>query len=805
MGEVYAAYDPDLDRKIALKVLLADALVDDRLAQERLLREAQAIAKLSHPNVVVVHDVGTFRGKGFVAMEFVEGATLAAWLREAPRSWREIVDAFVAAARGLAAAHRAGIVHRDFKPQNVMITAEGAVRVMDFGLARRLGQAPEERVAGSSVPADAITRTGDQVGTPLFMAPEQYAGGDVDARADLFSFCVALFWALFGEHPFGSRPSTPSASAARAAAGVPPWLREVITRGLHTNPADRWPSMDALIVALGRDPARTRRRVAAVAAGVVACLAAGALVSHAVEGAHVSCDGGPARLAGVWESGDAGRRDGSRREAVRKAILTGAPVEGPRIWARFADLLDRHTAKWASEYRSACEATEVRHEQSAELFDLRIECLTDALDATRAVTGLVATGGASVVEHAIDAASDLGDFNECSDTTALHARVRLPMDPKVRARAQALRARLHDAAARAQAVDIAGARPMIADALAEARALHLCPLEAEAMLLQGDVEARLKDIHAIETFQSVVLTAERCGHDRALAEAAVGLVGLCGNQATAPQNLTLARHYADLARATLERIGGDARLETWLANNVGDMHVTMGELQLGKQDFERAIALKTKRLGPDHIDVAISKGNVGYVLSLLGEYEAAVAVDDEVSLAVRRWGDAAPVMAVIAQNRGEALLKLGRLDEAEAELQEALRYATNRGQNSAFSADMARGGLGAVLLARGRAKEAVPYLEIAVRTWGADRSVNSVDVQFALARALDAVTPGDARALTLARDAASKVAGPPDLAPRLREIEAWLAARRPGVAEGAIAATARPRRQARPLKMSLRL
>jgi serine/threonine protein kinase len=233
MGEVYAAYDPDLDRKVALKLLHdAGASGESRSSsQNRLLKEAKAIARLSDPSIVVVHDAGTYAGRVFVAMEFVDGQTLATWLGDKPRTWPEIRGVFLAAGRGLAAAHAAQIVHRDFKPQNVMVAADGAVRVMDFGLASGAGDgdapagpAPEHADFAHTA-AFALTRTGTLLGTPAYMAPEQYLGRRADARSDQFSFCVALYQALHGERPFAGD----SLSA----------LAENVTRGRLRDPSAR--------------------------------------------------------------------------------------------------------------------------------------------------------------------------------------------------------------------------------------------------------------------------------------------------------------------------------------------------------------------------------------------------------------------------------------------------------------------------------------------------------------------------------------------------------------------------------------
>ncbi|HEX4406216.1 MAG TPA: serine/threonine-protein kinase, partial [Polyangia bacterium] len=316
MGEVYAAYDPELDRKIALKILHGGG--EDEAGRARMLREAKAIARLSHPNVVVVHDAGTIAERVFIAMEFVEGRTLAAWLKEKPRHWREVRDVFLVAGQGLAAAHAAGLVHRDFKPQNVMVGQDGKVRVMDFGLAlastdsagagdpRQLDVSEPPR--GTSV---ALTRTGTLMGTPAYMAPEQFLAEAADARTDQFSYCVALHEALYGERPFAGSSLTEIAFAVSRGVLVEPaqrnrapvWLRRLVARGLQPEPARRWATMNELLAVLARDPARTRRRWLA-AAGVLMLLVAALVVQHLMARSQVAlCRGAPAELATAWELG----------------------------------------------------------------------------------------------------------------------------------------------------------------------------------------------------------------------------------------------------------------------------------------------------------------------------------------------------------------------------------------------------------------------------------------------------------------------------------------------------------------------
>ena len=288
MGVVFAAYDPQLDRKVALKLLRTGIGLGQGEARARLVREAQAIAQLSHPNVVAVYDVGASAdGDVYVAMEFVEGDTLTQWLHRWHRSWRETLDVFREAGRGLAAAHGVGLLHRDFKPDNVLVGADSRVRVTDFGLARSLvtGHADDAAAGGLGAAGPlrvTLTATGAVMGTPRYMAPEQLQGHDVSAAADQFSFCVALYEALWGQHPIaGDTAAKMVEEQARAqpppeGSGVPAWLWPVLARGLDPQPARRFPSMAALLVELAPPQPSPRRRTYIAMAAAAALVLGGA-------------------------------------------------------------------------------------------------------------------------------------------------------------------------------------------------------------------------------------------------------------------------------------------------------------------------------------------------------------------------------------------------------------------------------------------------------------------------------------------------------------------------------------------------
>ena len=292
MGVVYAAYDYDLDRKVAIKLVRETATAGTQ-GHTSMLREAQAMAKLSHPNVVQIYEVGEHDEQVFVAMEFVKGRTLTAWLGEAPRTWRESRDMFVQAGHGIAAAHAEGLVHRDFKPDNVLIGADERARVADFGLAGAAarggqGEVPRDSLARLLSLDAELSIAGAIQGTPAYMAPEQHLGGETDARSDLFAFCVALWEALAGERPFAGDTLEALAESVTSgalrpwpvAAPAPAWLQAALTRGLAVDPAARPATMDALLFDLTcdlRQPVRSRVAIVSAALGVFGLMTAAAV------------------------------------------------------------------------------------------------------------------------------------------------------------------------------------------------------------------------------------------------------------------------------------------------------------------------------------------------------------------------------------------------------------------------------------------------------------------------------------------------------------------------------------------------
>jgi len=681
MGVVYAAHDPELGRGVALKLTRSDLLsaAGAQPLQDRLLREAQSMARLTHPNVVSVHDVGRVGDQIFLAMELVEGQTVRAWLRETRRSWRQVVAVFAGAGRGLLAAHAAGILHRDFKPDNVLIGRDGRARVTDFGVARLLLASPVDapaRIEPSSAdsvtsPLDrALTGTGALLGTPLYMAPEQLLGDPVDERTDQFSFCVALWEALHGERPFaggtimelvasiagGALPEPPRAS------GVPRWLRRVVARGLAARPDDRFPSMGELLGALEAAPRRRRRRVIAAASALV--LGGAGLVGYAMAGPEPElCTGAERSFDGVW--------DAARRESVRRSFLATGVGYAPSAFAAVATRLDHHRDRWIALQTEACRATRVRGDQPEDLFRLKTICLESRRKEVRALVDLFSSADAALVETAAQAAYRLSDLNRCDDVEALSAPVPPPTDARTATEVDRIDTRVAEARARRDAGKLADALELARSASAAAGPLGYRPLEAEALQLQASIERRMGDKKAAEKSYYAALHAAEAGrHDVMEAMAWTGLVFVIGyDGAEYARGMELARH----ASAVLERLGGDAEVQATLEQALGAIEGDQGHLDPAVEHFERAARLLRSRLGDDHQSTIGALDNLALTYASQGRLDRAIALHRQV-LAIRRrtLGDDHPVVAQSLEYLGNALHSQRNYVEAERYLRQAV-------------------------------------------------------------------------------------------------------------------------------------
>jgi tetratricopeptide (TPR) repeat protein len=782
MGEVYAAYHPDLDRRIALKVV-GGAGADSAERRARLLREARAIARLSHPNVVAVHDAGAVDDRVYIAMEFVEGETVDAWLRAQPRSWQTIADVFISAARGLAAAHAAGVVHRDFKPQNVMIGRDGSVRVMDFGLARLAGEPADAMETGDLVdrrPAPAtVTKTGALVGTLAYMSPEQFRGDQLDARTDQFSFCVAFHEALYANRPalahVPGAPSVPGAPGLRGA-GVPAWLRAIVTRGLAADRRQRFPSMEQMIRALERGRTRPRRR--ALTAGVALAVALVAFGGWRVaRGSRIRCEVPADRLAAAWS----GHED-ARRQAVHRSFVASGRPSAETSWQRVSRALDDYIARWSAMYVETCEATHVRGEQSSEVLDLRMTCLNDNLDRVRALTSVFDGGDNAIIGRAVAATHDLTPISRCADLALLRTAVPLPRDQRTLETVLALRASLREAQALRDVGNFREALGRAKALQAPAAATGYGPLLAELLELMGCAAAVGEDpVGTEKTLHQALFTAEAARDDETAARVAADLVYVTGVYLNRSNEAEMWMH---LSEAILDRIGpGHERIRSWVLNNFGAVLLMHGDLERAERLARESVALKEKVLGNDHPDVALSVGTLSSILEEMGRAaEALVAADRALAILAKNGDPDSDSFARAQTTRGEALVALHRGAEAEAAFSIALRIYREHREDSAPLSSFPLHGLGAARLAQGAPDKAIPVLEEALRIREAHwpNEVIVGEAQFSLARALWEGDRDRKRSLDLAQQA-RKAFGSHRFPRREKAVIHWLAEHKPDV------------------------
>jgi len=885
MGEVYAAYDPELDRKVAVKLLRVKPGngVSRHEGRQRTLREAQAIARLSHPNVVVVFDVGTFHEQVFIAMEFVEGNTVSYWMQAATRSWQEILKVFKAAGRGLAAAHDKGLVHRDFKPDNVMVGRDNQVRVMDFGLARqvnekpgagdkagagsdgdkeRSGQGDRERsghgdrersghgdrersqhgqAAGAAPPqgqaagapqhtvviapsensrvaqvnvevpdtvvlsgppaaAEAqvhnatigmfevqLTRTGAMMGTPAYMAPEQFLGTPTDARTDQFSFCVALYEALYGERPFAGNTMYALTNNvvqgkvrdAPANATVPPWIRKILLRGLRPAANERFPSMAQLLDALDKNPVTKRRKIAAVVASAMLPAAFAVMIKQSVADHRAVCGGGPAKLVGVWDLWRPGEPEPARHTRIKDAFLHTGKSYAADVHTTVSRVLTGYAKSWADMYEEACEATQIRGEQSAEVLDLRMSCLQERLGGLRALTDVFSDANGEVVENAVNAANALGTLDRCADVPLLRAIVRPPEDPDTRAKVADLERRL----AALKALSDAGRLREVLKAMQgvekEARALGYQPLLAEVLHVQGELFSRSNDAKASEkTLVEAFWAADASRHDEVRAAVASELVFTFGYQ---ENEFEEAERWFGTAEAVLQRLGGHELQRAWQLNNIGAVRALRGDHGGALAAFQQAQMLKEKVLGHDHPDIGIAEGNMAVELASLSRNQEALShVDRSIALLETGLGASHPDLATQLSNRGEILAALGRQREARQSFERA-RVIWERelgldDRNLAFALT----GIGMTYLAEDDPGSALAPLERAFKIREAHEVDPSrrADTRFALARSLWETNRDRVRARALAEQAKEGyVKG--SLKTKVAEVDTWLRSRGP--------------------------
>ncbi len=712
MGMVYAARDPRLHRRVALKLLRSS----DERGQARLLREARALARLNDRHVITIHDVGTVDGRVFLAMELLEGQTIAAWRGAQRRHWREVVRVFIDAGRGLSAAHAASLIHRDFKPSNVMLTDDGRVVVLDFGLAFAAEHEPtphESSFAEALSLPDAggpLTHTGQRLGTPAYMAPEQRRGEPCGPRTDQFGFCVALFEALHGHLPVAATHPKQQAGHEPALGRVPRAVHHLLARGLTTEPEQRHDSMRELVDRL-EATLRPRARWAAMA--LVAGLGGAGLVwSLRDDPEPPPCTSSAQLLDETWNE--------DRAAAVANALQRPGLLWTQRVRETVDRRLRAYGATWITEHESACKAARIEGNQSEATLERRMLCLDRRRRALGALVDVLGEADTNISVQAVQAVDALPSLAGCRDVEALRAPVPLPDTDDERRRAELLYDKLGRIEALRLAERYAEAQALATEAVAETVALGHAPTEAEARLAAGWVLKDRGELDAAEAELRAALHAAEVGrHDEAVALAWSRLSWVVGYK--------LARHdegrrMSDHAEAWGQRLGRAplhelSRLRTlgWIEHDAGNPSLAqqrfaqalavaqrlpdddpvspqelalvlngMGAAAFAAADLPRAADSFTKasdllgdQLGPEHPDVARVRNNLASLLRGQGKAdEARELFMHNLAIFEASFGEQHPMVGETLINIAVVELDLGRHADAERHIQRGIEVLT---------------------------------------------------------------------------------------------------------------------------------
>jgi len=666
MGVVYACHDELLDRKVAVKVLHSEVTRERAAAQVQ--REAQALARLSHPNVVAVHDVGTVDERVYLAMEFVEGQTLAAWVRTTRPGWREVLRVVIAAGDGLAAAHDKGLIHRDIKPDNIMVGVDGRVRVMDFGLARADAELEGERApAAAASEGVARTRTGALTGTPAYMASEQFLGEAIDARADQFGLCATAWEALYGQPAFAGAGLLPLASNVTsgrltpppAGSRVPAWLRRVLERGLRPRAADRHADTRALLQALRADPTRRRRLAGLGAGGLAAGLAVVAAHVTVQQRAVAACEAEGAAIDGEWHEGT--------RATLERAFLATGEAHAATTLARTLPWFDAWAGSWRAAAVAGCRAHTIDGGWDDELRARALDCLAEARGNFSALVRELGAVDDAALARATPAAAGLATAAACAEPEALRRR---PMTrPEQRDEVLGVRARLAHAASLEAAGSYKEGLAVASAARVAARATGWAPLVAQAELRVGALAERAGDYADAEASLLRALAAAREARAPELALAATTeLVYLVGYRASRPAEAAV---WAEAVQLQLALLPGEQPLaRADLGNHRAALAYTTGDYAGAARLYGEALALREGALGPEHPRVADSLGNLAAARYAQGEYaESARLYERALALSERALGPDHPQVATTLSN-------LALVHESTGAYAEAIRLLT---------------------------------------------------------------------------------------------------------------------------------
>ena len=706
MGTVFLAQDTKLDRKVAIKLVRGTASSTAN-ADGQLLQEAKTMAQLSHPNVVQVYEVGACQGHDYVAMEYVRGTTLRGWLdsianlgRRARQ--RQVLRQFLGAGRGLEAAHKAGLVHCDFKPDNVMVGDDGRPRVGDFGLARLvasrvwvpsslpIGDGPpgthdeaeispiaetipvleSETDASRAKASRVLTAGGMIVGTPQYMSPEQWRGHLADSRSDQFGFCVALYEALYGKPPYpGDSCSELMDSVTNGKleppprhADVPAPVRKALLQGLMLEPADRFPDMSALLHALEEWPRRRRRRLLlGIAAVGVASIG---VLFYVTPRGHEPCAEAGTAIDAVWNT--------ERRATIGRAFAQTVPLDSSKVWQVVEQQLDEYARSWKRDSFASCQATYLRDEQSPELFDRRQICLDHGLRRLEALLDGLALVDSETVEGVLTAAADLPDLAACRNAEGLRYGVEPP--PAAEARSVAA---VRDRLAEARTLQLLGRRDealrLARGHLDAARELSYPPVRGEALYQLGRIliyRGERTDIeHGEELLHKAVYLATGERHDELAVEALSFLVlSALRNH----DNTQRGHELSDRLFAMVRRSGDRPRDLAEALRYRALLLVEDGQLSEAEENQRRGLEVLASDEDAPWLFRAEALRSLAATARDRRKYEEASVFYEEAHALYARLGDNHPTVATIRFGQGVLELRRGNRARARNFFQSAL-------------------------------------------------------------------------------------------------------------------------------------
>lgn len=672
MGRVYVAFDPQLDRRVALKVVLGSG---GDTHQKRAAREAKALARLSHPNVVAIHEVNEHDGQLLIAMEFVTGRTLKQWMAEhAPseeKKWLlDALDVLLQAGRGLAAAHEEKLVHRDFKPSNVLVGEDGRVRVVDFGLARDARQSEVLDATGESAgsgSSEQVTNTGAVVGTPAYMAPEQTEGAALDGRTDQYAFCVTAWELLFGMRPKPGEVERPEVSV------VPPGVEKVLRKGLSKAPSGRFAGMAALLERLEaeRDGLLGRKQHSSRWWLLAATVGAGATWAWMSREPDPCADAGD-ELAEIWGP--------TQSEALRTVFLGSGVPYAESSWTRVGETVDRYAAQWSAARQATCQA--VQRDRRLPTAAGTLGCLAQRRRALAAYLEVVGEGTPEAMDKAVLGAEQLPDVSLCLEADFVLSGFEAP-EGVLAADASEVREVLAHSEALRKAGHYRRAEEIVVGQDARVKLIDFPPLSQDYALERATIPRVVGDnAHDEQLLLEAYVGASRTNRTAVAVEAASWMaLALTGRgEAEAGERWLLLSEPGDDDNLSLEQ-----RAE--LCGTRGRVLDLGGDFDNAVTVLTRCLAVEEQRLGDDAVALVGPLIALGQALTSAGRYAEAESTLERALTLARTLGGSHPMVGRALHARISLAAWLGESGRARALAEESLNiYQATYGESHTSTA-----------------------------------------------------------------------------------------------------------------------